>query len=119
MDVSNPIDWIRVIAGLFFVPHIAAKLMPPRVPLEFFRAVGFSAPLQVMHGAALIEVLVCIGLIFAVVPAAAAWLGAVYLLCACASVLKVGSQHPWLWNGGGIEYPAFWAAICIVIALAY
>lgn len=117
MELSDPIDWLRVICGLLFLPHIMAKLR--RLPLGFFEAVGFPAPLQVMYAAALVEALVGIGLVFAVATSAAAWLGAIYLLCACAALLKVGSQHRWLWNFGGAEYPTFWAVVCIVIAMSY
>ena len=116
MALSDPIDWLRVICGLFFLPHIFAKLA--RLPLGFFQAARFPAPLWVMYGAALVEGFVCIGLVFAVATRTAAWLGAVYLLVACAALVKVGSQHRWLWNMGGIEYPAFWAAACVVVAMA-
>lgn len=117
MEAWSPIEWLRVAAGLFFLPHIMGKLLPPQLPLGFFRAVGFPAPRAVMFGAALVESAICIGLVFALAPVAAAWLGAAYLLCACAALLKVGGQHPWFWIQGGIEYPAFWALVCIAVAL--
>lgn len=116
MELSDPIDGLRVACGLFFLPHIVAKLA--RLPLGFFQATGIPAPLQVMYGAALIEGLVCVGMVFAIAASAAAWLGAVYLLVACAALIKVGSQHRWLWNLGGIEYPVFWAAACVVVAMS-
>jgi len=117
VELANPIDWLRVMCGLFFLPHIIAKLA--RLPLGFFQATGLPAPVWVMYGAALVEIVVCIGLVFAVAPSAAAWLGAAYLVCACVALVKVGGQHRWLWNLGGIEYPAFWAAVCVVIAMTY
>lgn len=116
MGLSDPIDWLRVLCGLFFLPHILAKLK--RLPLGFFQAAGFPAPLGVMYGAALVEGLVCIGLVFGIATSAAAWLGAAYLLVACVALFKVGSQHRWLWNLGGVEYPVFWAAACVVVAMA-
>lgn len=114
--LPDPIDWLRVMCGLFFVPHILAKLA--RLPLEFFQAAGFPSPLPAMYGAALVETLVCIGLVFGVATSAAAWLGTAYLLLACAALIKVGSQHRWLWNLGGIEYPVFWAGACVVVAIS-
>lgn len=118
MEAWTPIDWLRIGTGVFFIPHIVAKLLPPHAPLDFFRAAGFPAPRAVMFGAALIELVACVGLVFALAPVASAWLGAIYLLCACAALLKVGGQYLWLWNRGGIEYPAFWALACLVVAQA-
>lgn len=115
VGLPDPIDWLRLMCGLFFLPHILAKLA--RSPLGFFQAAGFPSPLLAMYAAALVEILVCIGLVFAVATSAAAWLGAAYLLLACAALIKVGSQHRWLWNLGGIEYPVFWAGACVIVAI--
>lgn len=118
MEIPAAIEWLRVALGLFFVPHIIGKLRPPHAPLEFFRALGVPAPRAVMFCAAFIESVICIGLVFGLMPGAAAWLGAAYLVCACAALLKVGGRHPWFWIEGGIEYPALWAVVCVAVALA-
>jgi hypothetical protein len=43
-DLNDPNVLLRLACGLFFIPHIAGKLVPPRPALNFFKAVRFPAP---------------------------------------------------------------------------
>jgi len=121
-DLHDPMVLLRLLCGLFFVPHIAGKLLPPRPALGFFTAVGFPAPAAVMNLAAAVETVVCLGLVLGLYTAWAAVLGALVLLVAAAAVWRfqaLQDKPKWLWNFGGIEYPLFWCVVCIVVALAH
>jgi len=121
-DLTDPIVLLRLACGLFFIPHIAGKVLPPQPALNFFKAVRFPMPHVFMYLDALAETVVCIGLLLGLYTAWAAWLGALVLLLAAAAVwrLQVILDKPkWLWNIGGMEYPVFWSLACVVVAMAY
>jgi len=121
-DLSDPIALLRLACGLFLIPHIAGKLIPPRPALNFFQAVRFPAPQFFMYLDAAVETLVCIGLVLGVYTAWAAWLGALVLLLAAVAVWRlqvIQGKPTWLWNVGGMEYPLFWCLACVVVALAH
>jgi putative oxidoreductase len=116
----NPTDGInilRLICGLFFIPHIYAKFFVPEA-LGFFVAAKFNPPKAWMYVACMIEIIISVGLIFAILPFYAGVLGFIHLLVAAAAVWRVTSGK-WLWNIGGYEYCVFWAICCLVVAMHY
>jgi len=116
----NPTDGInilRVICGLFFVPHIYAKFFVPEA-LGFFVAAKFNPPKTWMYVACVIEIIIATGLIFAILPFYAGVLGFIHLLVAAAAVWRV-TGGKWLWNIGGYEYCVFWGISCLVVAMHY
>ena len=116
-DLTHGINILRLICGLFFIPHIYAKFFVPEA-LGFFVAAKFNPPAAWMYTACVIEIFVAIGLIFAIFPAFAGALGFVHLLVAGSAVWKV-TRGKWLWNIGGNEYCVFWAISCLVVAMHY
>ena len=64
-DLTHGIDILRLICGLFFIPHIYAKFMVPEA-LGFFVAAKFNPPAAWMYTACVIEIFLAIGLIFAI-----------------------------------------------------
>jgi len=116
----NPTDGInilRLICGLFFIPHIYAKFFVPEA-LGFFVAAKFNPPKAWMYVACVVEIIISIGLIFAILPFYAGVLGFIHLLVAAAAVARV-TGGKWLWNIGGYEYCVFWAISCLVVAMHY
>ena len=116
----NPTDGInilRLICGLFFIPHIYAKFFVPEA-LGFFVAAKFNPPKTWMYLACVIEIIISVGLIFAILPFYAGVLGFIHLLVAAAAVARV-TGGKWLWNIGGYEYCVFWAISCLVVAMHY
>ena len=116
----NPTDGInilRLICGLFFIPHIYAKFFVPEA-LGFFVAAKFNPPKAWMYVACMIEIIISVGLIFAILPFYAGVLGFIHLLVAAAAVWRV-TGGKWLWNIGGYEYCVFWAISCLVVAMHY
>src|SRR5262245_1665150 len=114
-DLTQGFNILRLICGLFFIPHIYAKFFVPEA-LGFFVAAKFKPPAAWMYAACVIEIVVATGLIFAIYTTYAALLGFVHLLVAGAAVWKV-TGGKWLWNIGGYEYCVFWAISCLVVAL--
>jgi putative oxidoreductase len=116
-DLTNGFNILRLICGLFLIPHIYAKFFVPEA-LGFFKAAKFNPPATWMYAACIIEIAIAIALIFAVLPFYAGLLGFAHLLVAAGAVWKV-TNHKWLWNIGGCEYCVFWAICCLVVAMHY
>src|SRR5260370_42259518 len=106
---------VRLIAGIFLVPHIYAKLVGSGT-VGFFKAAGFKPPAFWMYVACVIEATVAMSFLSDMYARYFGVLGAVHLLIAAAAVYRV-SQGNWLWNfGGGVCY-VFWAALCFAVAV--
>ena len=116
-DLTNEFNILRLICGLFFIPHIYAKFFVPEA-LGFFVAAKFKPPAAWMYTACVIELGLAFCLIFAILPFYAGALGFVHLLVAAAAVWRV-TNGKWLWNIGGNEYCVFWAICCLVVAMHY
>jgi putative oxidoreductase len=116
-DLTHGINILRLICGLFFIPHIYAKFFVPEA-LGFFVAAKFRPPAGWMYTACVIECFLAFGLIFAILPVLAGALSFVHLLVAGGAVWKV-TKGKWLWNIGGYEYCLFWAICCLVVAMYY
>jgi putative oxidoreductase len=116
-DLTNQMNILRLICGLFFVPHIYAKFFVPEA-LGFFVASGLKPAKVWLYAACVIETIVAAGLIFVVFPLLAALLACLHLLTALFFVWKV-TKGKWLWNIGGCEYCLFWAICCLIVAMSY
>jgi putative oxidoreductase len=116
-DPTNEFNILRLICGLFFVPHIYAKFFVPEA-LGFFVAAKFKPPAFWMYSACVIESVLAIGLIFAILPFYAGAIAFVHLCVAAVAVHRV-TAGKWLWNIGGCEYCLFWAICCLIVAMHY
>jgi putative oxidoreductase len=105
---------LRLICGLFFVPHLYAKFFVPEA-LGFFVAAGFKPPAFFMYLACAVETVLATCLIFDIYTPYVAAIAALHLCVAAAAVYKVTKK--WLWNIGGFEYCVFWALTCVAVAL--
>lgn len=114
-DLGNVIVLLRIVCGFFFIPHAIAKFQNPAPAADFFRAAGYSNPLLCAKLGRIFETVVGLALIFGVYTKIAAWLSAIFLLVAAASVWKVNRK--WMWQIGGFEFTLFWALCCIILAL--
>ena len=115
-DLTDGFNILRLICGLFFIPHIYAKFFVPEA-LGFFVAAKFKPPAVWMYTACVIETVLAIGLIFGIYTTYVGLIAFVYLLVAAAAVWKV-TGGKWLWNIGGYEYCVFWAISCLVVAMS-
>jgi uncharacterized membrane protein YphA (DoxX/SURF4 family) len=116
-DLTNGFNILRLICGLFFIPHIYAKFFVPAA-LGFFEAAKFKPAKVWMYISCVIETFLTIGIIFVIFPFFAAGLACIHLLVAAGSIVKV-TKGKWLWNIGGCEYCVFWAICCLIVAMHY
>lgn len=114
-DLSNEFNILRIICGVFFIPHIIAKFFEPAA-LNFFALAKFKPPATWMYLSGLIETVLAIGLILGILVPYVATLAAIHLTVAVIAIIRV-SGGKWLWNIGGCEYPVFWALSCVVVAM--
>lgn len=112
----DPMAALRMVCGLFFIPHIAAKIYARPVTLGFFETAGYRPAAFFMYMALVVEIIVSACLILGLLLPYVAWVAALFMLVAAASVFKV-SNGKWLWNLGGCEYLIFWVAACGIVAL--
>ncbi len=113
-NLFDELNILRLICGLFMIPHIYGKFYVPAA-LGFFVAAGFKPPKFWMYLAGAIEVVLAAGLIFNIYVTICAAILAFHLLVAAAGVYKVTKK--WLWNIGGYEFCLFWAICCWVVAM--
>jgi putative oxidoreductase len=115
-DLTNGLNILRIVCGLFFIPHLFVKFKNQDFVKDFMSKVGLNPPIAWLYGAFVVEILVTIGLVFDIYAAYAAMLAGVFLLVAAWASFRV-SLGKWMWNFGGAEYPLFWAICCFVVAL--
>jgi putative oxidoreductase len=115
-DLSNGYVLLRLIVGLFLIPHAIGKVRYREPVTGFFTAAGFKpAPLFVTFGL-VFEVVVGAALVLGILTQIAAALTAVFMLVAAVANHRV-CKGKWLWNIGGSEYPIFWGLCALIVAL--
>lgn len=115
-DLTNGLNVLRIVCGLFFVPHLFVKFRNQDFVKDFMSKVGLSPPIAWLYSAFVIETLVTIGLVFDILTVYAAVLGGGFLLVAAWASWRI-SDGKWIWNFGGAEYPLFWGICCFVVAI--
>ena len=113
-NLLDEFNILRIMCGLFFIPHIIGKFTEPKA-LELFGAFGFKPPRFWLMTAAVIEIVMTFGLVLGIFTRYAAALAVVFLLVAAGATYR--SNRRWLWHIGGIEYCLFWALACLVVAI--
>src|SRR3954451_16922602 len=118
-DLSNGLNIIRIICGLFLFPHVAGKFAAGAVAAStagFFAKAGFH-PLGIwVYIAAIAETAAGLALVFGICTRFAA-LGAFALLAVAVYSLHVVKGFGWTWNTRGYEYPVFWALTSMAVAI--
>lgn len=115
--MPEPLRLLELVCGLFFIPHLWAKLFEREAVLGFFQAAGYRPAAAFMWLAFVVECGLVVCLIGGLYPKFSGIVAATFLVIAGISVAKV-SKGRWLWNLGGCEYLFFWAACCAIVALA-
>ncbi len=115
-DLTNPSNILRIVCGLFLIPHLVVKFQSQDFVKGFMTNAGLKPPELFLYGAFAVEIVASIGLIFDIYTFYVAILTGVFLLVAAYASWRV-SEGKWMWNFGGAEYPLFWAIICLVVAM--
>jgi putative oxidoreductase len=111
--LGNPLTLLRILCGLWFVPHALGKARNiERASLTFEKA-GFRPPRFFVLLTLGMEVIAGTGLVSGFHPRVAAALAVAVLLGAAYAMLKINGWN-WRWQKQGPEYMLFWAAVCII-----
>lgn len=114
-DPTNLFNILRLMCGVFFIPHIWAAFYVPRA-IDVFIKNGFKPPEFWLYASAAIEVVLAVGLIFGIYVHFIAAIAAIHLAVAAVAVYRL-SGGKWLWNIGGCEFPVMWSICCAVVAI--
>ena len=113
-NLLNEFNILRLICGLFFIPHIYGKFYEPAA-LGFFVAAGFKPAKFWMYLAGAIEAVLAVTLILGIYVTISGAIAAIHLLVAAVGVYRVTGKY--LWNIGGYEFCLFWAICCWIVAM--
>jgi putative oxidoreductase len=109
------IDWLRVVCGVFLLPHLVVKFRSREFVKGFFAEAGMHPPMVWVWCALALEAVCSTALIFDICAHLAGLLAGAFLLVASWASWRV-SKGKWMWNFGGAEYPLFWAICCFIVA---
>jgi putative oxidoreductase len=118
-DLTNGLNILRIICGLFLFPHVLGKFAAgtaSAATVGFFAKAGFHPPELWVYIAAASETAVGIALVLGICTRFAA-VGGFALLAIAVYSLQVVKGFGWTWNTGGYEYPVFWAITSLVVAI--
>jgi len=110
---------IRVVTGLFLMPHGAQKLFGafggnPEATANFFRKIGIEPAATMVAAVGVVEffggLLLALGLLTR--PAAAA-----IFVMLTVSWVKVHLANGFFWTSGGYEYPVLWSIVVLGFAI--
>ena len=105
---------VRVVCGVFFLPHTVAKLRYIGRASELFDKVGLRPPRFFVVFTAVMEIIAAAGLITGLYPRLAALIAATVLIVAAYAIARA-HRLMWRWQHPGIEYMVFWAIICLCV----
>lgn len=111
------IEILRILCGLWFLPHLYGKSMNFSKATGTFEQAGFRPAKVFLSLTICIEALACVGLVFGIYPRLAAWLGVFVLVGASYAIVKINGFN-WRWQKMGPEFPIFWALVCALTTLA-
>jgi putative oxidoreductase len=115
-DPTNGLNLLRIVCGLWFIPHLWDKISGPQFALDWFDKTGFRPARAWLYAAIAVETLVTVGLVLGIQTRYAALLGAAFLFVATYGVYRF-SNGSWLSKHGGMEYPLLWGFCCLALAL--
>lgn len=119
-DPTDGAVLLRVMCGLFFIPHIWFKIVgSPPPALGFFKLAGFRPPAFFMNVAMVVESVAAVCLVLGIYTQWVALLAAASLSVAAIAVCFANRAVKWLWNLGGMEFPVFWALACLAVAMLH
>src|SRR3954454_22089422 len=93
-NLLNGIVGLRLVCGLFFIPHVVGKFTEPAT-LGLFKAAKFNPPATWMYIAGTIETCLTIGLVFDLYTPYVAAIAPAHLLVGAAATDKV--TRKWIW----------------------
>ncbi len=115
-DLTNPVVVVRLMAGLFYLPHILFKLTALEGSVAAFGKMGFQPPLFWVSLAILTETVCAIGLTLNLYTRYVGLMSAGTMALAAYGTFATKGLH-WMWNFGGVEYLAFWGVVSLALGV--
>lgn len=113
MDGLTPQDMLRIVCGLWFLPHAVLKVKNAGLAQQTFANVGLRPGAAFLTLTVILEVIAAAGLVFNIMPRIAAGLAIVVLMGASYAVLRMHGWN-WRWNKSGPEFMIFWSIACAI-----
>ncbi len=115
-DLTNPAVVVRLMAGLFYFPHVVFKLAGFAGSQAAFAKMGFEPALFWVSLAILTETICGIGLTLNLYTRYVGLMSAgTMALAIYGTIVAKGAQ--WMWNFGGVEYLVFWGVASAALAV--
>jgi putative oxidoreductase len=115
-DLTNEFNILRILVGLFLLPHLYAKATNLEFMYGVYKDYRLNPPKAWVWACIVVEVICAIGLIFGIYTRYVAILLAIFMAVAAWATWRY-SGGKWLWNIGGYEYPVFWGICAVVVAM--
>jgi putative oxidoreductase len=115
-DLTNPLVIVRLMAGLFYLPHVLFKLTGFSASVAAFGKMGFEPPLYWLLLAIATETICAVGLTFNLYTRYVALMSAGAMALAVYGTFATKGVH-WMWNFGGVEYLVFWGVASLALAV--
>lgn len=115
-DLTNPAVVVRILAGLFYVPHVLFKIVGFSGSLVAFGKMGFEPAVFWVSLAILTEIVCAIGLTLNLYTRYVGLMSAGTMALAIYGTITVKGVN-WMWNLGGVEYLAFWGIVSLALAV--
>ena len=112
----QPQDYLRILCGLWFLPHLIGKVRNFDKAPGTFEKVGLKPGKAFLVLTIVLEVLAAVGMTFNIYPRMATGCAIVVLLGASYAVVKINGVR-WRWQQMGPEFPLFWALASLISAL--
>ncbi|BCH27769.1 DoxX family protein [Mesorhizobium sp. L-8-3] len=111
-----PQDLLRILCGIWFVPHVVGKIRNFTKATASFEAAGLKPGRVFIVLTIALEVTAVVGMVFNIYPKVATGCAVIVLLGAAYAVMRINGPK-WRWQLMGPEFPIFWALACLVSAL--
>jgi putative oxidoreductase len=116
-DLSNPVVVVRMMCGLFYIPHVLFKLQGFEGSAAAFAKMGFEPAVPWLLLAITTETLCAVGLTLNMYVQFTGLMSAGVMALAVYGTFTTKGVH-WMWNFGGVEYLAFWGVASFALAVA-
>lgn len=115
-DLTNPIVVVRLMSGLFYLPHAFFKINGFEGSVGAFAAMGFQPAIFWVLLAIATELVCAVGLTLNVYTRYVGLASAGTMALAAYGTFATKGVH-WMWNFGGVEYIVFWGVTSLALAV--
>jgi putative oxidoreductase len=115
-DLTNPVVVVRLMCGLFYIPHALFKILGFAGSLAAFSKMGFEPPMFWVPLAIATELLCAIGLTLNIQTKFVGLMSAGTMALAAYGTFATKGVH-WMWNFNGVEYLAMWGVASLSLAV--